>query len=150
MDKIEMDKIKPKMTLKVYDRQGNIIEVEDDIIFTTAGKQELGDLMRGDGGGAAISHCALGDDDTTPTVGDTALGNELYREAIDSHERTGTTVKIIVIIDYGEGNGGGSQTYKEAGLFNAGAAGDMFVRSNFPSKVKDNSVKWTLEFQITF
>ena len=150
MEKIKIKEPKPKLTFLIHDRQGNLIEVEDDIVFTTVGKQELGDLMRGDVGGAAISHCALGDDDTTPTVSDTTLSNELYREAIDSHERTGTTVKITTVIDYGEGNGSGSQVYKEAGLFNAAAAGDMFCRANFPDKTKDNSVKWTLEFQFVF
>ena len=149
--KARLGKIKAKMGLKVYDREGNLIpeECEDACVFTTMGKQEIGDLMRGDAGGAAISYCALGDSGTEPTVGDTALGNELYREAIDSHSRTGTTVKITVVIDYAEGNGTGSQVYREAGLFNAAAAGDMFVRANFPDKTKTSSVRWTLEWQIS-
>ena len=148
--KAKLGKIKAKMDLKVYDREGRLIpeECEDACVFTTMGKQELGDLMRGDPGGTAISHCALGDDGTEPTISDTALGNELYREAIDSHERTGTTVKITVVIDYGEANSSGSQVYREAGLFNAAAAGDMFVHANFPDKTKTSSVRWTLEWQI--
>jgi len=150
MEKIEVKAPKPKLTIKIYDRQGNLIEVDDDAVFTTVGKQVLGDLMRKQAGALGVSHCALGDNDTTPTVGDTALGHELYREAIDSHSRTGTTVKFIVIIDYGEANGGGSQVYKEAGLFNAAAAGDMYCRANFAAKTKTSSVKWTLEWELAF
>ena len=150
--KAEVEEPKAKVEIKVYDRKGNLVpdECDDACVFTTVGKQELGDLMRGDPAGGKITHCALGDNGTEPTPADNALGNELYREAIDSHSRTGTTVKINVVIDYSEGNGGGSQVYREAGLFNAVSGGDMFVRANFPDKTKTSSVKWTLEWQIVF
>ena len=140
---------KAKLTFIVEDREGNIVEIDDDIVFTTVGKQETMDLMRGLGTAAAISHMALGNDDTTPSLSDTMLGNELYRETIDQHDRSGLTVTIITVVDYGEGNGAGSVTYKEAGWLNDAIAGELFVRATFAGKVKDNTVKWTLVLTIT-
>ena len=146
--KAELEIKKAKLTLKIHDREGNLIEVEDASVFTTVGKQEIGDWMRGAGGTNPISHLALGDDDTPPLASDEVLGNELYREAIDSSGRTGTTITITTVVDYGEGNGGGTQDYKECGLFNDPSAGEMFCRFTFPTKTKSASVKWTLEAEI--
>jgi len=148
--KTKLKEPKAKLTLIVRDIEGRIVEVEDDCVFTTVGKQQLGDLIRGDAAGKKISHYALGSDSTTPTAGDTALGTELFREAIDTTSRTGTTVKITCILEYAEGNGGGSVVYREAGLFNDPTAGQMYLRANFPDKTKTSSVQWTLEFQIEF
>jgi len=150
--KTKLEEPEAKLTIKVYDREGNLIPEEclDACVFTTVGKQQLGDLMRGDVAGKKISHLALGTDGTAPTPADTALYGEQFREAIDSTSRTGTAVKITTVVEYGEANGGGSVTYQEAGLFNDPTAGQMFVRANFPAKVKNSSVQWTLEFQIQF
>ena len=147
---VKMKEPKVKLNIKVHDKEGKLVpeECEDAAVFTTVGKQELADLLRDKTLTTSITHCALGDDGTDPLGSDEVLGNELYREAIDSHSRTGTTIKITIVIDYGEANGGGSQVYREAGLFNAAAAGDMSVRANFPDKTKTSSVRWTLEWQI--
>lgn len=138
------------MTLTIRDLEGRIIAVEDDCVFTTVGKQQLGDLMRGDAAGKKISHYALGDNGTTPTVGDTALLSEKFRKAIDSQSRSGTLVTITGILLYSEGNGSGSQVYREAGLFNDPTTGQMYVRANFPDKTKTSSQQWTLQWQIQF
>jgi len=148
--KTKLKELKTKLTLTIRDLEGRVLEVEDDCVFTTVGKQQLGDLMRGDAAGVKITHYALGSNGSTPTAADTALGTELFREAIDTTSRTGTTVKITCILEYAEGNGGGSVVYREAGLFNDPAAGQMYLRANFPDKTKTSSVQWTLEFQIEF
>jgi len=148
--KTRLKEPRTKMTLTIRDLEGRVLEVEDDCVFTTVGKQQLGDLMRGDSAGKKISHYALGDNTATPTSADTALGNELFREAIDTTSRTGATVKITCILEYAEGNGGGSVVYREFGLFNDPSAGQMYVRANFPDKTKTSSVQWTLESQIEF
>jgi len=148
--KTKVKEPKAKLTLTVRNLEGKIIEVEDDCAFTTVGKQQLGDLMRGDAAGQKISHYALGDNGTTPTVGDTALLSEKFREAIDTTSRSGTLVTITGILEYAEGNGTGSQVYREAGLFNDPTAGQMYCRANFPDKTKTSSQQWTLQWQIQF
>jgi len=150
MEKVKLDEPKAKLTLTIRDREGNVVEVEDDCLFVAVGKQQLGDLMRGDAAGKKITHYALGDNGTTPTLSDTALLSEKFREAIDTTSRTGSTVTITCILEYAEGNGSGSQVYREAGLFNDPTAGQMYVRANFPDKTKTGSVQWTLEWQIVF
>jgi len=148
--KVKLEEPKTKLTLIVRDLEGKIIEVEDDCVFTTVGKQQLGDLTRGDAAGKKISHYALGDNGTTPTVGDTALLSEKFREAIDTTSRSGTLVTITGILEYAEGNGSGSQVYREAGLFNDPSAGQMYCRANFADKTKTGSQQWTLQWQIQF
>jgi len=148
--KTKLKDIEAKLDIKVYDKEGKLIPEKcmDACVFTIIGKQEIGDLLREQGGAVGITHCALGDDGTEAQKSDEHLGNELYREAIDSHSRTGTIVKITVVIDYGEANGPGSQVYREAALLNAAVGGIMSVRANFPDKTKTSSVRWTLEWQI--
>lgn len=72
------------------------------------------------------THIAVGDDNTTPVVGDTALGNETFRDVFLQDGTTLTTFFAEIFLDTTENNG---NDIKETGIFDAGAGGNMFNRS---------------------
>lgn len=73
---------------------------------------------------------SLGDDATSPTTGDTTLGNETVRKAIQDSNVLGQTATILTFWNLTEGNG---QHY-EAGEFIDGSitldSGNLFARWN--------------------
>lgn len=72
------------------------------------------------------THIATGDDNTAPDVSDTALGNETFRDAFLQSGTTLTTFFAEIFLDTTENNG---NNIEETGMFDAGAAGNMFNRS---------------------
>lgn len=69
---------------------GHIIDVvEFPNLITTAGFNMMRDGLYGPGGAQdlEISYCGYGDDDSTPLVGDTTLGNEVARKARTSQSK---------------------------------------------------------------
>jgi hypothetical protein len=71
------------------------------------------------------THIAFGTSTSTPAIGDTALGGEQERYAIDSKSETSSFGgRMVVNLTTTEGNFG----IKEAGLLNAATAGSLFSR----------------------
>lgn len=93
-----------------------------------------------------LSHMAVGDDDTTPVDTDTTLGNETYREAMFSESST-TEYRAELFLDTTENNG---NDIKEAGLFTAGAGGDMYARALINVINKSTSIEVFIEYVIKF
>ena len=86
-----------------------------------------------------FTHGAVGDDNTTPTPGDTTLGNEVFRKAIASFDKTTFTNKTIasVQITSAEANG---NTIREGGFFDAVAAGNMLTHFLVNDIVKTSDI----------
>jgi len=90
----------------------------------------LATVIAGGGAFSPMTHLALGDSNTAPALGDTSLGNELRRDAA-----------VVTQIAFPENNkvqfqvehalGAVTGTFREAGLFDAAAAGNMFNRTVF-------------------
>jgi hypothetical protein len=82
----------------------------------------------------------------TGTPSGTALGVELDRNANTSKTRSGAVVTIVA--DWAAGDGTGALT--EAGTFDAGAAGNMWMSASFAVINKGASdtlqITWTLTF----
>jgi len=74
--------------------------------------------------GAAITHIAVGDDDTAPSVVDPTLGNEVDRQALES-VIDGATGVVTVRARFGNALVG---ALVEVGSFDAGVGGNMFDR----------------------
>ena len=97
-------------------------------LVTNAGKNLAASLLNGSGN--ALSHVAVGSDNTTPALTDTALtGTE--------HERVAgsiavSTNEITITASFGSGIGS-NVTAGEFGIFNASSGGDMFSRLVTPS-----------------
>lgn len=97
---------------------------------------------------AAGTHLAVGDDNTTPTVADTTLGNEENRKA--RQEYTSGTSNVIISLFLGTADSNGDNL-AEVGVFDAGAAGNMMMRSVFTTiaKTASKDVWIDVEEQIT-
>lgn len=74
-----------------------------------------------------FSHMGIGDANTAALASQTALGSELGRVVLDSTTRTANTIGYVATFPAGTGTG----VITEAGVFNAGASGNMLCRTNF-------------------
>jgi len=90
------------------------------------------------------THIGIGTDSTPPDESDTALGNELQRNAIETTTTTDTTIIFTTLINSAEQVG---QTLKEFGLFDASTSGDMFQRTTHTTISKTGRVE--VEYEIT-
>lgn len=73
------------------------------------------------------SHMALGSSSTAASTSQTALGSELGRVSLDSTSRSTNTISYVATFSAGTATG----TVQEAGIFNAGASGNMLCRTTF-------------------
>lgn len=96
----------------------------------------------------AISHVAMGTGATAPVLTQTALiGTEIARQALSFSFIPTTDLQGTATF----AGPGSDQTIQEFGVFNAGAAGDMFSRFIVPAFLfgpgDSLGVTWTLRFQ---
>lgn len=97
---------------------------------------------------------ALGDDNTTPTAGDVALGNETQRKAVGSAASLSNVASIAVFFASGEATG----THEEFGLFGDGnttqasaSLNSGIIFSHVTSTISVSSVETlTVTFTLTF
>jgi hypothetical protein len=92
-----------------------------------------------------VTHIAVGDDDTTPTEGDTTLGNETFRDTA-TVTQSGLTLTVKGLLDVTENNG---NTVKELGLFDAAASGNMYSRNLTTVVDKDGNTEIRLTNTLT-
>ena len=115
---------------------------------TALGDAHVADQMS-DKGNAVMGWMAVG----TGTPSATALGTELDRNALTSTTQGtgGDDNDVIYVGDWAAGDGTGAIT--EAGIFNAAAAGTMFVSASFSVINKGASdtlkITWTVTFGAT-
>jgi hypothetical protein len=92
----------------------------------------------------AMTHMAVGSNNTAAAVGDTALGAELGRVALTSGVSSGAVVTYVASFPAGTGTG----AVVEAGIFNASSAGTMLCRTVFAvvNKGADDamSITWAI------
>jgi hypothetical protein len=93
----------------------------------------------------AMSHMAIGTDNTTPEVGQTALSNQLVRIALLSSSSTSNTATYVAT--FGPGVGTGALT--EAGIFSADTDGIMLCRTVFNVINKNASDTVTISWVVT-
>jgi hypothetical protein len=93
---------------------------------------------------AAMTHMAVGTNNTAPVVGDTTLNTELARVALTSSTPSAATCVYVGTFPAGTGTG----ALVEAGIFNAGAAGTLLCRTIFSviNKAAGDSlvITWTI------
>lgn len=90
------------------------------------------------------THMAVGDDDTTPSAGDTDLGNEIVRKALQEYTEGTSDVILSLWLSSVEGNG---EALAEVGLFDAGAAGNLLVRNIFTVINKTTSIEVWIDIE---
>ena len=109
------------------------------MVLTNTGKQEILDWIVGNSA-TAPSHIGVGTGTTAANVTQTALGTEVYPDAVDRNSivtgtRTGRQATVEIVVASTELTTDPSIT--EVGSFNASTAGDMFTRSVFNGVAKD-------------
>jgi len=97
----------------------------------------------------APTHIAVGDDNTAPAAGDTALGNEVYRAQITAKDRDDYTAQFELYLSESEANG---YTIKEAGVFNLPWSGKGRMLSRVlmaPEFAKDAETTANIQWNVT-
>lgn len=92
-----------------------------------------------------MSHMAIGSDGTAAAAGNTALGTELGRVALDSITIANNVTTFTATFPAGTGTG----SVVEAGIFNATPAGTMLCRTTFAVKNKAADDSMTIVWNIT-
>lgn len=109
---------------------------------TTAGKNGAADQILASPSLNKPTHMAVG----TGTPSGTALGTETDRNALTSKTRSGAVVTMVG--DWAAGDA--TATLTEAGVFDAGSAGNMWLSSSFGAIAKAAgdtlSITWTLTY----
>ena len=96
---------------------------------------------------STFTHGAIGTDSTTPTAGDTTLGTEVFRDAVDEVSNPGTgivTASLRVLSTEANGN-----AITEFGFFDDPSAGEMKTRNTITAINKTSSIQLFLDSQIT-
>jgi len=138
--------IKGRLKIRVWDTitgaEKQTLEV-DNLVVTT-GLEYIASRMK-DTTFGAMSHMAVGDDGTTPVLGDTTLGSELGRVALTSTTVTGSVVEYVATFGAGTATG----AIEEAGIFNAGVAGTMLCRTTFAVVNKGAADAMSITWEVT-
>ena len=112
-------------------------------LVVTAGKNFVASRMK-DTTLAAMSHMALGTNNTEALVGQTALSAEVTRGALTSTTVSTNTIAYVETFAAGTGTG----AIVEAGIFNASSSGSMLCRTVFAvvnkSSLDAMTVTWTI------
>ena len=138
---------KGTIRLEHYDKDGTLLRVQQqDNLVVNTGKtlavQRLGGITAD-----AISHIAIGTDNTAAAAAQTALLAETHRESCTAALATITTANDSVLFE-STFTFAGSFALVETGLFNAASSGTMFSRAVFATVnvTSGQSVvfKWTI------
>jgi hypothetical protein len=139
----EQIKVTGQVSIVITDKDGQIKDQREikNLVVTT-GKEFIAARMVGTP--TAMSHMALGSDNTAAANGDTALGGELGRVALASATAAGAVVTYTASFPAGTATG----AVVEAGVFNASSSGTMLCRTVFAvvNKGADDamSVTWAI------
>jgi hypothetical protein len=139
----EQIKVTGQVCVTVTDKNGHVKDRREikNLVVTT-GKTFIAARMVGTP--TAMSHMALGSDNTAAAVGDTALGTELGRVALASATSSDAVVTYTASFPAGTATG----AVVEAGILNADTSGTMLCRTVFAvvNKGADDamSVTWAI------
>ena len=113
-------------------------------LVVTDGKEYVASRMK-DATATAMSHMAIGSGSTAAAAGDSSLGTELGRVALDSTTVSGAVVTYVATFSAGTGTG----AVTEAGILNASSAGDLLCRTVFSVVNKGASDSMTITWTVT-
>ena len=135
---------KGRLTIEQFDKDGNLIHTDKTTnVVVSDGLDYITSRMK-DATATAMSHMAVGSDNTAAAAGDSALGTELGRVALTSTSVSSNTITYVG--DFPAGTGTGAVV--EAGVFNAASSGTLLCRTVFSvvNKAAADTLKvtWTL------
>lgn len=142
----ELISVKGRLKIHVFDAE--TLETKDyfevDNLVVNAGLDYIASRMK-DATATAMSHMAVGSDNTAASAGQTALGSELGRVALTSTTITANVVEYIATFGAGTATG----AIVEAGIFNDGVAGTMLCRTVFSVVNKGAADAMTITWEVT-
>lgn len=116
-----------QVSVEVYGPDGNLKEkAHIPNLVVQVGRDYIASRMK-DATETVMSHMSVGEDNTSPAIGNTALGTEIGRVALDSTTVNNNVVTYVATFPAGTGTGG----LEEAGVFNDATAGTMLCRTTF-------------------
>lgn len=122
----------------------NIRIVEIPNLVVSVGKNFIASRMVGTSAGA-MSHMAVGTDNTSAASGNTALGAEAARVALTSGTASSNVVTYVASFPAGTATG----ALVEAGILNASSAGTLLCRTTFAVVNKGASDSMTITWTVT-
>jgi hypothetical protein len=139
----EQIKVTGQVSIVITGKDGQVKDQREiKNLVVTSGKEFIAARMVGTP--TAMSHMALGSNNTAADAGDTALGTELGRVSLASAAASGAVVTYTASFPAGTATG----AVVEAGVFNAGSSGTMLCRTVFAvvNKGADDamSVTWAI------
>jgi len=143
------EQVSPKgqVAIEIFSPDGKLKDkVNIPNLVVQTGRNYIASRMNDTAQTQVMSHMAVGSGSTAATLGDTVLGTELTRVALDSDNTVDNVITYVAT--YAPGVGTGAIT--EAGIFNDSAAntGDLLCRTTFlvVNKAIDDSmvITWTI------
>lgn len=145
MNMNELLKATGQVSIEVFDPAGNLKEkAHIPNLVVQVGRDYIASRMK-DATETVMSHMAVGEDSTTPANGDTSLGTEVGRVALDSTTVSNNVITYVATFPAGTGTGG----LEEAAVFNASSAGDMLCRTTFAIVNKASADSMVITWAIT-
>lgn len=136
-----------QVSIEIYSPDGKLKDkVNIPNLVVQTGRNYIASRMNDTAQTTVMSHMAVGSGSTAATLGDTVLGTELTRVALDSDNTVDNVITYVAT--YAPGVGTGAIT--EAGIFNDATAntGDLLCRTTFlvVNKAIDDSmvITWTV------
>ena len=133
-----------KLTGKLSIAINNKIVREVPNLVVTDGKEYVASRMK-DTTADAMSHMAIGTGSTAAAASNAALGAEAGRVSLASTTVTANEVEYVATLAAGTGTG----AITEAGILNAGSAGDLLCRTVFSVMNKGASDSMTITWTVT-
>jgi hypothetical protein len=127
MNMNELLKANGQVSIEVFDPAGNLKEkAHIPNLVVQVGRNFIASRMK-DATADVMTAMAVGEDNTTPAIGNTTLGSEIGRVSLDSTTVNNNVVTYVATFPAGTGTGG----LEEAGIFNDPTAGTMLCRTTF-------------------
>lgn len=144
----ETIKVTGDVLVQVFDKAGNLKDSRTitNLVVTTGKTFIAGSMLKTTTNTpTAMTHMAVGTNNTAPAAGDTALGGEAGRVALASASSTGAVVTYTASFPAGTATG----ALVEAGIFNDSSAGTMLCRTTFAVVNKGADDAMSITWQIT-
>lgn len=141
-------KLRGDVTVQLFDKDGNVKDTRQIKNLVVAnGKTFIAASMlkTNTNSPAAMSHMAIGADNTAAASGNTALGSELGRVSLSSATSSGAVATYVASFPAGTGTG----AVVEAGILNGASGGTLLCRTVFAVVNKGADDTMAITWQIT-
>lgn len=144
--KDSIKQVSGKVQIFHYDENKNLInEYEFDNLVVTSGLNWIASRLT-DPPGVIMNYIAVGTDNTTPTLAQTALVSEIYRDVVSVSGGTVSNNNLLFTQTILPGSA--TASLQEAGIFTLGSGGTMLSRVTYPVINKGASdtiaINWTI------